>query len=82
MSENNVDVSTLKLSTPEEAAEVMGVPITQVRNLVRQGRIPHYRLGHYIRIDINEALSSLRKEARTPADDAPRMIRHNARRKG
>lgn len=70
-----------KLSTADEAAEALGVPVTQVRNLVRKGKLPHYRIGHYIRIDIDEALSWLREEPRASAETAPKMIHHNARRK-
>lgn len=82
MPELNMNVPAPKLSTAEEAAEVMGVPVSQVRNLVRQGKMPHYRIGHYIRIDIDEALSWMREEPHASIEDAPKLIHHNARRKG
>ncbi|PKQ16731.1 MAG: hypothetical protein CVT67_02875 [Actinobacteria bacterium HGW-Actinobacteria-7] len=82
MLELNMNTPAPKLATAEEAAEAMGVPVTQVRNLVRQGKMPHYRLGHYIRIDIEEALSWLRQEPHTSVEVAPKIIHHNARRKG
>lgn len=82
MPELNIKDRTPKLSTAKEAAEVMGVPVSQVRNLIRQDRLPHYRIGRYVRIDIDEALSWMREEPRASVDDAPMIIHHNARRKG
>jgi excisionase family DNA binding protein len=39
------------LLTKEQAAERLGTKPRFVRRLVEQGRIPHYRVGRFVRID-------------------------------
>jgi excisionase family DNA binding protein len=38
-----------RLQTAHEVAERLGVPVSWVRDHTRQGRIPHLRLGRYVR---------------------------------
>jgi hypothetical protein len=37
----------------EDAAKLLGVPATWLMNQARAGRIPHQKLGHYVRFDID-----------------------------
>jgi excisionase family DNA binding protein len=38
-----------RLETAQEVAEHLGVPVSWVRDHTRQGRIPHLKLGRYVR---------------------------------
>src|SRR2546430_13954351 len=38
-----------RLLTAADVAELLSVPVTWVREHTRSGRIPHVRLGHYVR---------------------------------
>lgn len=55
------------LLTAREAAELLAVPHTWVLAEARCGRLPHIRLGRYVRFQ-REALDAwLKKQARGPA---------------
>ena len=51
------------LLKPGEAAEVLGVGRMRVYELIRQGRIPTLRVGHRLRIPIDELRAWVRREA-------------------
>ena len=38
-----------RLLTAADAAELLSVPVSWVREHTRSGRIPHVQLGHYVR---------------------------------
>jgi excisionase family DNA binding protein len=44
--------TSLELLTGEEAARMMKVPKSHVYELVRTGRLPHVRVGKYVRIPV------------------------------
>lgn len=44
-------MSTAQLLTAEEAAELLAVPKTWVLSEARADRIPHLRLGRYVRFE-------------------------------
>lgn len=55
------------LLTAEEVADFLQVPKSWVYEAAREGRIPHIRLGRYVRFDqadIEQWLSTLRSNAR------------------
>jgi excisionase family DNA binding protein len=56
------------------AGRLLGVPHTWLLTQARAGRIPHHRLGHYVRFDA-EDLARWLKETRA----GPRLGDHNAR---
>jgi hypothetical protein len=43
----------------EDAAKLLGVPATWLMNQARAGRIPHQKLGHYVRFDIDRLIAWL-----------------------
>ena len=45
---------TGRLLTPAEAAEVLRVPTSWIYRAAREGRLPHLRLGRYVRLDERE----------------------------
>ena len=47
----------MQLLTAEEVAELLGVPLSWVRDHTRSGHIPHIRLGRYIRYDRDDVLA-------------------------
>jgi excisionase family DNA binding protein len=59
-------------------AELLDVPATWVREQARAGTIPHYRLGRYVRFDVEEVFAWLAacREAGRPA----RLRRYNGAR--
>lgn len=46
-----------RLLTASQAADILGVPETWLRAEQRAGRVPHVRLGHYVRFE-REALTA------------------------
>jgi excisionase family DNA binding protein len=59
----------------EQAAPVLGVSVYMVRALVRQRRLPYYRVGRRIVLDGNDLeqfLQAHRVETRTRSIDPPR----------
>lgn len=51
----------------DAAGELLGVPASWVRAQARAGRIPHVRLGHYVRFDRAELLTWRAAQAAGPA---------------
>lgn len=59
------EVSTLNqhaLVSASELARELGVPESQIRKLARENRVPHYRVGKYVRFDRREAREFMRRE--------------------
>ena len=49
-----------------EAAKLLGVPATWLQAQARQQRIPHHKLGHYVRFDLDELITWLEQTKVTP----------------
>jgi excisionase family DNA binding protein len=45
------DVGTFSLIDAKAASRMLGVPHTWLLAQAREGRIPHHRLGHYVRFN-------------------------------
>lgn len=50
------------------ASRLLGVPHTWLLREAREGRIPHHRLGHYVRFDPADLRAWLHENKRTPRD--------------
>ncbi len=48
------------------ASRLLGVPHTWLLKQARDGRIPHHRLGHYVRFDAADLRLWLQENKRTP----------------
>jgi excisionase family DNA binding protein len=55
-----------ELFTPEELADRMKLPVSWVYEQSRQGNIPTYRIGRYLRFNLIEVLESQKKRKETP----------------
>jgi excisionase family DNA binding protein len=51
------------------ASLMLGVPYTWLLAQARAGRIPHHRLGHYVRFDPEDLKAWLRETRISPAND-------------
>jgi excisionase family DNA binding protein len=49
-----------------EAAKLLGVPATWLQAQARQQRIPHHKLGHYVRFDLDELITWLEQTKVAP----------------
>lgn len=49
-----------------EAAKLLGVPVTWLQAQARQQRIPHHKLGHYVRYDLDELITWLEQTKVSP----------------
>jgi excisionase family DNA binding protein len=54
------------LLTADEAAELLGVPKSWVMEQARHDRIPHVRLGRYVRFDEDALLEWVGRRQRGP----------------
>jgi excisionase family DNA binding protein len=54
------------------ASELLGVPPTWLLAQARAGRIPHHRLGHYVRFDPNDLSGWLAENRIVPGSDGRR----------
>jgi excisionase family DNA binding protein len=59
------------LLTAEQAAQLLAVPASWVLAEARADRIPHVRLGRYVRFDGDEIVCWWRQRARGPAMGKP-----------
>ncbi len=50
------------------AGELLGVPHTWLLAQARAGRIPHHRLGHYVRFNVDDLARWLRETRLGPGD--------------
>lgn len=50
-------MSSDRLLTAAEVAELLSVPESWVREATRQGKLPHVRLGHYRRYVLPDVLA-------------------------
>jgi excisionase family DNA binding protein len=50
----------------EDAAKLLGVPPTWLLTQARAGRIPHQKLGHYVRFDIDRLIAWLEENETQP----------------
>jgi excisionase family DNA binding protein len=72
LAERIATATTLKLLDATEAAELLNVPASWVLSEARAGRIPHVRLGKYVRFEstaitnwlAGRAIGPYRKERR------------------
>ena len=49
-----------KLLTAEQIADLLGVSTKWVRNEARKNKLPHFKVGKYLRFDRGEVLTSTR----------------------
>jgi excisionase family DNA binding protein len=61
-----VDRGVAALIDAKAAGELLGVPHTWVLEQARHDRIPHVRLGRYVRFDSEQLLAWSRNRARGP----------------
>ena len=54
------------LLSADEAAELLGVPKSWVMEQARHDRIPHVRLGRYVRFDLDDLIAWLDETKRNP----------------
>jgi excisionase family DNA binding protein len=54
-----------------DAAELLRVPSTWLLMAARDGRVPHHRIGRYVRFDLDELRTWL-DETRVPMGRRPR----------
>jgi excisionase family DNA binding protein len=50
------------------ASRLLGVPYTWLLAQAREGRIPHHRLGHYVRFNPDDLRTWLQETKATPRD--------------
>jgi excisionase family DNA binding protein len=60
------------------AGRLLGVPHTWLLAQARAGKIPHHRLGHYVRFNPEDLAEWLRDTRITPAPGAHRLGRPSA----
>ena len=58
---------TTPLLDAEQAAKLLGVPPTWLLAQARKQRVPHHRLGHYVRFDPDELIQWVR-DSQIPPD--------------
>jgi hypothetical protein len=58
---------TAPLIDAKAAGDLLGVPPTWILEQARHDRIPHVRLGRYVRFDAGQLLAWARNRARGPA---------------
>jgi excisionase family DNA binding protein len=46
--------ATAPLMDAKQAGPILGVPASWLLAQAREGKIPHHRLGHYVRFDLDE----------------------------
>jgi excisionase family DNA binding protein len=63
---------TQRLPTAQEVADILNLPESWVREATRQGRLPHLRLGRYIRYHQEAITSWLESQAAGPHPAPPR----------
>jgi excisionase family DNA binding protein len=63
---------TQRLLTAQEVADLLNLPESWVREATRQGRLPHLRLGRYIRYDHEAITTWLASQASSPHSAHPR----------
>ena len=58
-----------RLATPQELAEILGVPVSWIYDRTRLGQsaIPHVKVGKYVRFDVYAVLQFLR-DKQTPGN--------------
>jgi len=74
-SANDRQHSFTPLIDAKAAGRLLGVPHTWLLTQARTGRIPHYRLGHYVRFnreDLEQWLQDTRLGPRAPEQTADR----------
>ncbi len=49
-----------------EAAKLLGVPSTWLLTQARQQHVPHHKLGHYVRFDLDELITWLEQTRVAP----------------
>lgn len=63
-------METNVLVTPRELAAILKVPVSWLYRRTSQGSIPHVKLGHYVRFNVQEVLAHFQAQAGgKPADD-------------
>ena len=63
--------ATSPLVDANQAAKLLGVPPTWLLAQARERRVPHHKLGHYVRFDLDELIAWL-DDTRIPPGPPPR----------
>lgn len=64
-----IELDQSALVSASEIARDLGVPESHIRRLARQGRIPFYRVGKYMRFDRREVREYMRRETTESVKD-------------
>lgn len=59
------------LVNANQAAELLGVPPSWLLAQARERKVPHHKLGHYVRFDLDELIAWL-EDTRIPPAPEPR----------
>lgn len=59
-----------RLVSPEEASKILGVPKSWVYTQCREGRLPHHKIGKYLRIDLADIDNLFPKTGGENADES------------
>ncbi len=62
---------TDRLLNAEQAGELLGVPASWLLAQARDDRVPHVRLGRYVRFDRDELAAWIGTRARGPRSQPP-----------
>jgi excisionase family DNA binding protein len=54
------------LVAADEAAKLLGVPPRWMMEQARAGKVPHHKLGRYVRFDLDELIAWLDEMKRSP----------------
>ena len=46
----------------EQASKMLAVPASWLLAQARRGAVPHHRLGHYVRFDVDDLATALREQ--------------------
>jgi excisionase family DNA binding protein len=61
-----VATATTPLLDAKQAAPILGVPASWLLAQARENKIPHHRLGHYVRFDLDELNQWLQETKQNP----------------
>jgi excisionase family DNA binding protein len=62
-----------RLIDAKAAGQLLGVPHTWLLAQAREGRVPHHRLGHYVRFDPEDLTEWLKENRIEPRTDRARL---------
>jgi excisionase family DNA binding protein len=63
-----IELDQPALVSASEMARELGVPESQLRKMARENRVPHYRIGKYVRFDRSEVRIFMKRESPVTGD--------------